>query len=246
MKDADYPAVVAISGHDPWDEEDQLVNLLRFLKRNRVIGDYSQVVLLHSVREEVAGRYLDALDEGGIPAALARTRPEPDTTGRHRNRGEMVVTTIHRSKGLEWDVAIVGSLDIRNANVDPVGRVLLPHARQRGLEPSERIAGFDHMRQHYVAFSRARRLLALSAYELPRARFDPIWHTAKSWRALNSRERRALALQRFGPNEAGAQSGTAGRRTVSGKQVLDLSARWVLVRMRPRSGQSARTRVTRA
>lgn len=58
---------------------------------------------------------------------------------------------LNRSKGLEWDVAIVGSPDIRSANVDPVVRVLLPHTRR-----------------HYVAFSRARRLLVLSAYESPR------------------------------------------------------------------------------
>ena len=206
----DYPAVISIGGNDPWDEEEQLVDLLKFLKRNRVIGDYSQAaLLLHSVREEVAGRYLDALDEGGIPAAVARARPNPNASGRHRERGEVVVTTIHRSKGLEWDVAIVGSLDIRSANVDPVGRALLPHTRRGGREPGEHIAGFDHMRQHYVGFSRARRLLVLSAYETPRARFDPIWRAAKRWTALDTGERRALARQRFRDNAAGCQSGTS-------------------------------------
>ncbi len=247
VNDEDYPAVISIGGNDPWDEEEQLVDLLRFLKRNRVIGDYSQAaLLLHSVREEVAGRYLDALDEGGIPAAVARARPNSNAGGRHRSSGEVVVTTIHRSKGLEWDVAIVGSLDIRSANVDPVGRALLPHTGRGGREPGERIAGFDHMRQHYVAFSRARRLLVLSAYETPRARFDPIWRAAKRWTALGTSERRALARQRFRDNGAGGQSGTGARRAVSDKQVLDLSARRVRVRMGPRSGQGAPSPVTRA
>lgn len=234
--DGDYPAVISIGGNDPWDEEDQLIELLRFLKRNRVIADYSQVaLLLHSVREEVAGRYLDAMDESGIPAAVARARP--NASGRHRERGEVVVTTIHRSKGLEWDVAVVGSLDIRSANVDPVGRVLLPHTRRRVLEPSERIAGFDQMRQHYVGFSRARRLLVLSSYESPRARFGPIWNTAKRWTALSAAERRALARQRFRAHESRGQSGTAGQRSIPGKQVFDLSAKRVRVHMGPRNGQ---------
>ena len=244
--DGDYPAVISIGGNDPWDEEEQLVDLLRFLKRNRVIGNYSQVaLLLHSVREEVAGRYLDALDEGGIPAAVARARPLPLGSGRHGTRDEVVVTTMHRSKGLEWDVAVVGSLDIRSANVDPVGRVLLPHTGRRGREPSERIAGFDHMRQHYVGFSRARRLLVLSAFESPRARFGPIWNAARRWTVLNARERRALARQRFRDNAARGQSGTAGQRSIPGQQVLDLTARRVRVRMGPRNGQGALSPVTR-
>ena len=127
VNDDDYPAVIALDGNDPRDEEEQLVDLLRFLKRNRVIGDYSQVaLLLHSVREEVAGRYMDALEDGGIPASFAGRNSEANDSGRHQKRGEVVVTTIHRSKGLEWDVVIVGSLDFHNANVDRVGLVCCP------------------------------------------------------------------------------------------------------------------------
>ena len=52
----DYPAVIAVEGHDPDDEGRQLAALLRFLKSRRVIAGYHQVaLLLHSVRDEVAG-----------------------------------------------------------------------------------------------------------------------------------------------------------------------------------------------
>ncbi len=142
------------------------MDLLRFLKRHRVIGDYSQVaLLLHSVRDEIAGRYMDALDYGDIPAAFPRRGSTANATGRRRGPGEVVVTTIHRAKGLEWDVVVAGSISFNNRDVDPVGRVLLPYARRRPLEPDDRIAHFDQMRQHYVAFYRARRLLILVSWK---------------------------------------------------------------------------------
>ena len=201
----DYPAIIRIDGNGPVDEADQLIRLLRFLKRNRVITDYSQVaLLLHSVREEVAGRYLDALDDADIPAGIPRAGAG---TGRRLGRRELAITTIHRSKGLEWDVVVVGSLAFHNRDVDPVGRVLLPHAGRRVLEPSGRIAAFDHMRQHYVGFSRARHLLALTAGELPRARFDPIWDEAEAWDGMSPARRQALARQRFTTGEVDAPLG---------------------------------------
>ena len=68
----DYPAVLAVEGNGSDDEIRQLVQMLRFLKRGRVISRYSQVaLLLHSVREEVAGPYIDGLEEGGIPVRCA-------------------------------------------------------------------------------------------------------------------------------------------------------------------------------
>ena len=246
-EDDDYPALISIEGRSPGDEEDQLVDLLRFLKRNRVIGDYSQVaLLLHSVRDEVAGRYMDALDYGDIPAAFPRRGSTANVTGRRRGPGEVVVTTIHRAKGLEWDVVVAGSLDFNNRDVDPVGRVLLPCARRRPLEPDDRIAGFDHMRQHYVAFSRARRLLILSSGEPPRARFDPIRRMARPWADITGRELRALARQRFRTGPAEAPRDPHRVQPPPPGRVSGLRAKRIVVRMGPRSGQGAPPHVTRA
>ena len=100
-QDDDYPALISIEGRSPGDEEKQMVDLLRFLKRN--LGDRRLFPggpdLLHSVRDEVAGRYMDALDYADIPAAFPRRGSTADVTGRRRGPGEVAVTTIHRAKG---------------------------------------------------------------------------------------------------------------------------------------------------
>lgn len=240
VEHADYPAVIAIEGAGPGDEGRQLLQLLQFLKRRSVIKDFSQTaLLLHSMREAVAGPYLDALEDGGIPASFyvaggkgrdSIRRPDPAVS----------ITTIHQSKGLEWDVVIVGSLDFRNRHVDPVGRVLLPHAESAAFEPSNRIALYDHMRQHYVAFSRARRLLVLTANHEPKARFDPIWDPAVRWHEMDRNERRALGRQRFCSNDAASQlelidrASTSRQRTFEStahQRALDPNARRIRVRM---------------
>lgn len=200
----DYPAVIAIDGHDPDDEGRQLGALLRFLKSHRVIAGYRQVaLLLHSVRDEVAGPYLDVLDDAGIPVRCAPAGSGRGERGRRRSREAVTVTTIHQSKGREWPVVIVGSLDFHNPHVDPVGRSLAAYFRRSDAEPAGRIATFDHMRQFYVAFSRAERLLVLTAGGPVHQRFGYIWDEARRWRGLCREDLEALARQRFGPRVRG-------------------------------------------
>jgi DNA helicase-2/ATP-dependent DNA helicase PcrA len=70
-----YPSVIAIWGKDKRDEAARFADFVDFLKRHEVIADYSQVaLLLHSVREEHSGPYLDALATRGIPAFCPRAR----------------------------------------------------------------------------------------------------------------------------------------------------------------------------
>ena len=69
----------------------------------------------------------------------------------------------------------------------------------RTRSPARRIATFDHMRQHYVSFSRAERLLVLTAGGPVHQRFDHIWDQARRWRELCERDIEALARQRFEP-----------------------------------------------
>ena len=74
-EDPDYPAVIAIWGQNKRDEADRFANLVDFLKREKVIEDYSQVaLLLHSVREDHSSAYLAALESRGIPAFCPRAR----------------------------------------------------------------------------------------------------------------------------------------------------------------------------
>ena len=200
----DYPAVIAIDGQGPDDEGRQLGALLRFLKSRGMIRDYHQVaLLLHSVQDEVAGPYLDALDDAGIPARCVPAGAGRRERGRRRSRDAVTVTTIHQSKGREWPVVIVGSLDFHNPNVDPVGRSLAPYYLRSDAEPAGRIAAFDHMRQHYVAFSRAERLLVLTAGGPVHQRFGSIWDGARRWRELCPGDLEALGHQQFGPRAKG-------------------------------------------
>ena len=147
----DYPAVIRVVGCDAGEEGTQLAELLRFLKRKRVIAEYGQVaLLLHSVRGTEAAGYLDALERAGIPV---NRRPSGSEGRRAADRPRaLTVTTVHQAKGREWNVVIVGSLDYCNPDGDPVGRELQPYCLRPSFEPVGRTSDFDHARQHYVAF----------------------------------------------------------------------------------------------
>ena len=114
----------------------------------------------------------------------------------------VAVTTIHQAKGLEWPVVAVGSLDGFGGG-DEVGCGLEPHFPRPSFEPLARIPDYDRMRQHYVAFSRARDLLVLSAAAPPAAHFDPIWESLPRWNRLDAAARDRLLKQRFAPAEPG-------------------------------------------
>lgn len=71
----DYPAVFCIWGSDARDEAERFADMVAFLKAKQVIADYSQVaLLLHSVRLDHSGPFLDALESKGIPAFCPRAR----------------------------------------------------------------------------------------------------------------------------------------------------------------------------
>jgi DNA helicase II / ATP-dependent DNA helicase PcrA len=70
-----YPAVLSIWGQNARDEATRFADLVAYLKSNNVIEDYSQVaLLLHSVREDHSGPFLEALEALGIPAFCPRAR----------------------------------------------------------------------------------------------------------------------------------------------------------------------------
>ena len=187
---ADYPAVISVQGRGPIDEAGQISDLLRFLVHNGVIGSYGQAaLLLHSVKDRVSGPYLDGLERAGIPV-----RCEPAGHVRVPAGDEVLVTTIHQAKGREWDVVIVGSLGGPNMATDRIGRNLADCGVYSG-DPENLIGDFDRARQHYVALTRARRLLVLTACGDPQARFNSIWERADRWPGV---DREALARQRFG------------------------------------------------
>ena len=186
----DHPAVISVQGQDPLDEARQLGELLRFLRHHGVIAGYGQVaLLLHSVRDQVSGPYLDGLESAGIPV-----RCEPAGHMQASGDDEVLITTIHQAKGREWEVILVGSLCGPDLQTDRIGRTLADHGVYSG-EPADCIAAFDRARQHYVSFTRARHLLVLTASGEPQARFKSIWEGASRWPDL---DRESLSRQRFG------------------------------------------------
>ena len=188
---ADYPAVIAVEGSGPGDEGRQLGELLRFLRYRGVIASYSQAaLLLHSVKDAVSGPYLDGLELAGV-----RARCEPAGHVGMPVGDELLVTTIHQAKGREWDVVIVGSLGGPDLETDRVGRNLAEYCGTDAGEPGERIGDLDRARRHYVAFTRARHLLVLTASGEPQARFRSLWEGAARWSWV---DRESLARQRFG------------------------------------------------
>ena len=187
---AEYPAVISVQGQDPRDEVRQLADLLRFMKHSGVIRSYGQAaLLLHSVKDAVSGPYLDGLESAGIPA-----RCEPAGHVRVPAGDEVLVTTIHQAKGREWDVVIVGSLTGPDMATDRIGRDLVDYGVYSG-EPEGLIGDYDRARAHYVAFTRARCLLVLTASGEPQAGFASIWAEMARWPGV---DRESLARQRFG------------------------------------------------
>ena len=215
----DYPAVIAVEGRNAGNEGRQIAELLGFLKRKRVISAYDQVaVLMHSVKGPEAVGYLDALERASIPVNRA---PSGSRDRRDATRRGVTVTTIHQAKGREWDVVITGSLDYDNADVDPVGWELRSYCRRPAFEPADRIAPFDHARQHYVAFSRARHLLVLTSGGAVHPRFDAIWNGLPRWDGLTGSDLAALQRQRFrskgdddGRNPSSPRTQRSGRETL--------------------------------
>ncbi len=210
----DYPSVIAVLGKDPRDESAQLAELLRLLQANGVITDYGQAaLLLHSVKEAACEHYLNAFIKAGVPChrAPASSRlkhPASESLGKGPSAesrfpiGRVCVTTIHQSKGLEWPVVAVGSLEGLGGG-DDVGRELDAYSPCPPFEPLSRIRDFDAMRQHYVAFSRARNLLILTASGPPAPRFDSIWDDLPRWSDLDTAARCRLLRQRFGAERSG-------------------------------------------
>ena len=96
----------------------------------------------------------------------------------------------------------VGSLDGFGGG-DEVGCDLEPYFPRPSFEPLARIPDFDRMRQHYVAFSRSRDLVVLTAAAPPAVYFAPIWEGLPRWPNLNAAARDRLLKQQFATAEPG-------------------------------------------
>ncbi|MDP0506782.1 MAG: ATP-dependent DNA helicase [Fusobacterium sp. JB019] len=76
--------------------------------------------------------------------------------------------TFHQSKGLEFPIVIVGSLESGPRFIMNEKQEKLEFEIMEEFEPKERIKEFDFWRVYYTAFSRAQNLLALTCVEYPK------------------------------------------------------------------------------
>ena len=206
---ADYPAAVTVFGWDVGDEMAELIDVVKFLHSHDIVSDYSDIaLLLHSVKQRVSGPYVKAFTRAGIPVHRSNSSAgNPSASDRSKTRarerfpkGQVCISTMHASKGLEWPVVIV-------ATAEPLGQTAeLDHALRRYSrrcyqEPVDHIAANDRRRQYYVACTRAQNMLVLTGNgeHPPSPAFDSVWHDLPRWSSINHAQ---LVRQRFGSRES--------------------------------------------
>lgn len=109
-------------------------------------------------------------------------------------KGYVQIMTIHQSKGLEFPVVVVGSLDKQYSVNKQTDRFLSPFYRREVFEPEKRITQFDHARLFYVAFSRPQKILVLSSSTAPKEIFSTVWEGLEQWPHV---KKETLKAQRF-------------------------------------------------
>ena len=191
--DDDHPGVISVLGHDPTDEGRHLGKLLHLLKDQSFIDDFDEAaVLLPSVKERHSRRVVAALTRSGIPVHLVdgdnrSTRAGSAASGGSHPPGHVLLTTIHQAKGREWPVVLVGGLHAADLRADELETKLGGYLKRTTAEPTHLTARFDLARQHFVAFSRAQRLLVITAQRQPHAIFSSIWDAVPSWTSVDLR-----------------------------------------------------------
>jgi len=159
-------------------DENRARNLAQFSQLLNTFQNYYHYTVVTArnreyLRYHFFNSFLRLLYQSGINEYEDPDRPFP--------KGYVQVMTIHQSKGLEFPVVVVGSLAANMSVGKAIDQTLGPYYHRPPFEPEKRITGFDRMRLHYVAFSRAEKLLVLTTTAQPKAHFNPIWQGLQQW-----------------------------------------------------------------
>ena len=132
--------------------------------------------------QRLFNRFFRFLKDGGID--------EYEDASEYAPSGCVSFMTIHQSKGLEFPVVIVGSMDAvpRKQYTDLDDLLQRKYYSKEPFEPLEQIKYYDFWRLFYTAFSRAQNLLLLTCQEktkgkrVPSRYFQPVYDQACPWR----------------------------------------------------------------
>lgn len=122
--------------------------------------------------------YLRFLIDGGMGEYEDETEYAPS--------GCITFSTIHQSKGMEFPIVIVDSLenaprDRNNAKLDEIEE---KYYHRKSFEPKKNIKYFDFWRLYYTAFSRAQNILVLTCNETTTGRRQPSEYFKKMYEKL--------------------------------------------------------------
>ena len=165
-------------------------------KFSRLLNKYEylyNVIVLQPERIErdlttLFNLFLRFLWDGGID--------EYEDEAEYAPSGCVSLMTIHQSKGLEFPIVIVGSMDAvprrQQSMVDDM--LQAEFAAGQPFEPLDRVKTFDFWRLFYTAFSRAQNMLILTCQEntpkgrgqrnVPSEYFRPVYGPLQDWRSL--------------------------------------------------------------
>lgn len=148
--------------------------------------------------QDLFNTFLRYIHDGGIE--------EYEDFDEYAPSGCVSFMTIHQSKGLEFPIVVVGSLNLNPVKQHTETDVLLQNQyyHKQPFEPLERTKVFDFWRLFYTAFSRPQNLLVLTAREKtgqgrsPSKYFDPVYQPLPDWRSDRFDAAR-LELERIKP-----------------------------------------------
>ena len=156
-------------------DEDRMVNGVQDGRPMRNLAVFSQLLnkfeYLHHINvltpeyldknlRDLFNQFLRFLIAGGID--------EYEDEAEYAPSGCVSILTIHQSKGLEYPVVIVGSMEaVPRKQYDELDEILASGYLSRPIfEPLDATKFFDFWRLYYTAFSRAQNILALTAAEV--------------------------------------------------------------------------------
>ncbi|MHA1252329.1 MAG: ATP-dependent DNA helicase [Candidatus Helarchaeota archaeon] len=131
--------------------------------------------------------FLKFLIDGGMDEYEDPDNPIP--------KGYVQIMTIHQSKGLEFPIVIIDSLNRIFRTQKFVDKFLQDYYPRKGYEPLNKITEFDRTRHFYVAFSRAQKILVLSTFLKPKPYFSSIWEGLDQWPYVKKETLKALKFK---------------------------------------------------